>query len=267
MPCAIATLATDAPAPGCTRPVPASSSSRCTSALSAASCLPSCPPKLRGHDPLPTGPNSRARRPDAYLPGSVGSCWLASRFPASTSVLPSSAPGASSRRAKPQVALVVAKSGQVASRSHAPLAHQPSTANPVQSWRVRAAVAARREALPNPSLVGTATGKALGPRTGQCHHPSRGPSAFRRQPSAQTLGVRGRYCVRGPDCFAIRQCRTMTTCAPSPDPNLHPLCARGLVRRGTPGFHQLHRCQSRSRRHHPWQRRLSKGSLVSRRYG
>ena len=32
--------------------------------------------------------------------------------------------------------------------------------------------------LPNPSLVGTATGKALGPRTGQCHHPSRGPSAF-----------------------------------------------------------------------------------------
>ncbi len=33
-------------------------------------------------------------------------------------------------------------------------------------------------APPNPSLVGTATGKALGPRTGQCHHPSRGPSAF-----------------------------------------------------------------------------------------
>jgi len=35
-----------------------------------------------------------------------------------------------------------------------------------------------RRLLPNPSLVGTATGKALGPRTGQCHHPSRGPSAF-----------------------------------------------------------------------------------------
>ena len=33
-------------------------------------------------------------------------------------------------------------------------------------------------AAPNPSLVGTATGKALGPRAGQCHHPSRGPSAF-----------------------------------------------------------------------------------------
>ena len=32
--------------------------------------------------------------------------------------------------------------------------------------------------LPNPSLVGTATGKALGPRTGQCQHPLRGPSAF-----------------------------------------------------------------------------------------
>ena len=36
----------------------------------------------------------------------------------------------------------------------------------------------RQRLLPNPSLVGTATGKALGPRTGQCHHPSRGPSAF-----------------------------------------------------------------------------------------
>ena len=91
---------------------------------------------------------------------------------------PSSAPGASSRRANLRSLWWSQASGQVASRSHAPLAHQPSTANPVQSWRVRAAVAARREALPNPSLVGTATGKALGPRTGQCHHPSRGPSAF-----------------------------------------------------------------------------------------
>jgi hypothetical protein len=32
-------------------------------------------------------------------------------------------------------------------------------------------------ALPNPSLERTSTGLALGPRTGQCHHPSRGPSA------------------------------------------------------------------------------------------
>ena len=31
---------------------------------------------------------------------------------------------------------------------------------------------------PNPSLVGTATGKALGPRAVVVHHPSRGPSAF-----------------------------------------------------------------------------------------
>jgi len=31
---------------------------------------------------------------------------------------------------------------------------------------------------PNPSLEATATGKALGPRASQCHHPSRGPSAF-----------------------------------------------------------------------------------------
>ena len=31
---------------------------------------------------------------------------------------------------------------------------------------------------PNPSLEWTATGKPLGPRASQCHHPSRGPSAF-----------------------------------------------------------------------------------------
>ncbi len=31
---------------------------------------------------------------------------------------------------------------------------------------------------PNPSLERTSTGKALGPRTGQYHHPSRGPSAL-----------------------------------------------------------------------------------------
>ena len=31
-------------------------------------------------------------------------------------------------------------------------------------------------ALPNPSLERTSTGLALGPRTGQCHHPLRGPS-------------------------------------------------------------------------------------------
>jgi hypothetical protein len=31
---------------------------------------------------------------------------------------------------------------------------------------------------PNPSLERTSTGKALGPRNGQYHHPSRGPSAL-----------------------------------------------------------------------------------------
>jgi len=30
----------------------------------------------------------------------------------------------------------------------------------------------------NPSLERTSTGKALGPRAGQCHHPPRGPSAM-----------------------------------------------------------------------------------------
>jgi hypothetical protein len=34
------------------------------------------------------------------------------------------------------------------------------------------------EVTPNPSLEGTHPGKPLGPRTGQCHHPLRGPSAF-----------------------------------------------------------------------------------------
>ena len=31
--------------------------------------------------------------------------------------------------------------------------------------------------LPNPSLERTSTGLAFGPRTGQCHHPLRGPNA------------------------------------------------------------------------------------------
>ncbi len=36
----------------------------------------------------------------------------------------------------------------------------------------------RQMLLPNPSLVGTATGKALGPRGAHCHHSPRGPSTF-----------------------------------------------------------------------------------------
>jgi hypothetical protein len=32
--------------------------------------------------------------------------------------------------------------------------------------------------MPNPSLERTSTGKALGPRNSQCHHPLRGPSAL-----------------------------------------------------------------------------------------
>ena len=39
--------------------------------------------------------------------------------------------------------------------------------------------AAAQRVMPNPSLEpGTSTGKPLGPRTGQCHHPLHGPSAF-----------------------------------------------------------------------------------------
>jgi hypothetical protein len=45
-------------------------------------------------------------------------------------------------------------------------------------WPLGHQLCSLRAVLPNPSLEWTAPGKALGPRTGQCHHPSRGPSAF-----------------------------------------------------------------------------------------
>jgi hypothetical protein len=38
------------------------------------------------------------------------------------------------------------------------------------------ALSFRLRARPNPLLERTSTGLALGPRTGQCHHPLRGPS-------------------------------------------------------------------------------------------
>jgi|JI6StandDraft_1071083.scaffolds.fasta_scaffold138205_1 hypothetical protein len=49
---------------------------------------------------------------------------------------------------------------------------------------------ALRAVWPNPSLEWTATGKPLGPRAGQYHHSSHGPSAFPASAtSAQTLGL------------------------------------------------------------------------------
>ncbi len=51
--------------------------------------------------------------------------------------------------------------------SAGPSRENPSPSSRSSAWRAR----------PNPSLEATATGLALGPRTGQCHHPSRGPSA------------------------------------------------------------------------------------------
>ena len=48
---------------------------------------------------------------------------------------------------------------------------QVSLASPVRRWAQGAKV------RPNPSLEGTRTGMALGPRAAHCHHPSRGPSA------------------------------------------------------------------------------------------
>ncbi len=41
-----------------------------------------------------------------------------------------------------------------------------------------AALPGTKTLLPNPSLVGTATGKALGPRGRRSYHRPRGPSAF-----------------------------------------------------------------------------------------
>ena len=49
-----------------------------------------------------------------------------------------------------------------------------------------------KQLMPNPSLERTSTGLALGPRTGQCHHPLRGSSANAGGVrSAQTLGRTG----------------------------------------------------------------------------
>lgn len=50
----------------------------------------------------------------------------------------------------------------------------------------------RQGLRPNPSLEATATGLALGPRTGQCHHPSRGLSANPASaPQLKLLGIKG----------------------------------------------------------------------------
>jgi hypothetical protein len=45
-------------------------------------------------------------------------------------------------------------------------------------WTARSSIRMRSTSRvgPNPSLERTSTGLALGPRTGQCHHPLRGPS-------------------------------------------------------------------------------------------
>ena len=82
-----------------------------------------------------------------------------------------------------------ARGPRSSSRAQAPLAHQfagGAAAYVTRCASLRPRVPLLRPATPcllhqvrpNPSLVGTATGKALGPRTDQCHHPSRGPSAF-----------------------------------------------------------------------------------------
>ena len=59
---------------------------------------------------------------------------------------------------------------QAAVRVVEPVAH-------LQRWTLKPPRAVLRQTVrPNPSLERTSTGLALGPRTGQCHHPLRGPS-------------------------------------------------------------------------------------------
>jgi hypothetical protein len=66
----------------------------------------------------------------------------------------------------------VAFRGVVASFSQSQLVFQVS-----KVVRILTHGLAITEVRPNPSLERTSTGLALGPRTGQCHHPLRGPSA------------------------------------------------------------------------------------------
>jgi hypothetical protein len=78
--------------------------------------------------------------------------------------------------------------------------------------------------MPNPSLERTPTGKPLGPRCGQCHHPHRGPSAspagaaqlkryasqatavWRSQPCGRFVGLplQNTHCLRSAWASAIR---------------------------------------------------------------
>ena len=51
------------------------------------------------------------------------------------------------------------------------------TCGKAQGWLEPSHESERQKVRPNPSLERTSTGLALGPRTGQCHHPLRGPSA------------------------------------------------------------------------------------------
>ena len=64
---------------------------------------------------------------------------------------------------------------------NAGLSEQVSQLSPAKGWPARCDLARWRVLPtgrpPNPSLERTSTGLALGPRTGQCHHPLRGPSA------------------------------------------------------------------------------------------
>lgn len=62
-------------------------------------------------------------------------------------------------------------------RRQAIQASAPGESRPTSTMNSRQGQRAR-EAWPNPSLEGTHTGMALGPRGARCHHPPRGPSAI-----------------------------------------------------------------------------------------
>jgi hypothetical protein len=65
---------------------------------------------------------------------------------------------------------------QVGGQSKKPMLGSPRVKQFAAAGASRSAHRAASDVRPNPSLERTSTGLALGPRTGQCHHPLRGPS-------------------------------------------------------------------------------------------
>ena len=262
MPCAIATLATDAPAaalgqylrllrlavlPPCQRFV----------------ASPSCPPKLRGHDRQ----RGRQLQGDAArrLPSRFG--WLChpARFSLSSQLLVPCIVSLAHLHAKskPQIR----SGGRKHRASSVAVARSPGSSTVDGKIQFDLGVlGCGRRSCESTFARGTATGKLFSPCTSQCHHPSRGPSAFPAPAPQLKRWASGRYCVRG----RLPQHTAMPYNVLSAHRRRTPIFIRYalevLVRRNA-------RLSSTSSR--PIQkpgdiirggRRLSKGSLVSQRY-